>query len=194
VILDIAITEVLLTPIFAFWWLMGTAFFRRPREVVIIGMIMFFFVVFSLMHEPIPAIVLRSFAFLVSIALATLFANQRFRLQERYMQISKIIQSVPASVIVTDKLGTIIAASNAASNMLGEEYHPIVGHLFTDLFLSNYQPSAALKIYKEWLLRNDSFECDIRLSEDQKRAIPARIECSGSGGSRILVIIFKQTT
>jgi len=176
----------------ALWWLLGIAFFRRPNEVVTVGLILMLFVLGSLIHESIPTLVVRTFSFIISTMLATMFAAQKSRANERLMQITKIIQLVPANVVAADAHGTIIAANDRAANMIGETFQPICGHLFTDLFMQHYQPSTALRVYKEWFQRTGEFECEIRLHNHQNIQIIGNAECSGSGQSRILVVIFNQ--
>ena len=189
-IIDKAFRDVLLTPMLGLWWLMGIAFFRRPKEVAIVGIILMSCVVGSLIHEAIPMMVVRCVSFIISSTLAVLFASQKWRASERFMQISKIIESVPANVVAADEQGMIIAASGMAVELIGDIYKPVCGHVFTDVFMHHIQPASALKIYREWFQRSGRFECDIQLHDHDDKPLKATAECSGTGPSRILVVMF----
>jgi PAS domain-containing protein len=190
-LVDESFLDVVMTPMLGLWWLMGVAFFRRPREVAIIGLILFVCVLSSLMHESIGTIAVRSASFMISSTLAVLFATQKWRANDRFKQISKIIESVPANVIAADEQGTIIAASQMAVEQIGETYKPVCGHVFTDVFMHHCQPTTALKIYREWFQRSGRFECDVNFINGDDNLLKATAECSGTGDSRILVVMFQ---
>lgn len=183
--------DVVLTPMLGLWWMMGVAFFRRPREIAIIGLILLGFVVYSLMAENILTIMVRSVSFVVSSSLAVLLGLQRSGSAERLGQISKIIRSVPANVVATDAQGTIVAASQMAEELAGDVFKPVCGHVFTDVFMHHYPPASALRIYRDWFERTGRFDCDIRLPGGDDQPIKCTAECSGTGGSRILVFMFR---
>lgn len=190
-VVDEAFRDVLLTPMLGLWWLMGIAFFRRPKEVAIVGVILLSCVLGSLIHESIPMMVVRCVSFIISSTLAVLFATQKWRAAERVMQISKIIQSVSANVVAADEQGTIFAASDMAVDLIGDTYKPVCGHVFTDVFMHHIQPASALRIYREWFQRSGRFVCDVQLHDHDDKPLNATAECSGTGHSRILVVTFE---
>jgi len=189
-VIDEEFRSVVLTPILGLWWLMGVAFFRRPREVAIIGAILTCCVLGSLMDESIATFAVRGASFVISSTLAVLFATQKSRAAERFDQISKIIQSVPANVVAMNEQGTIIAASDMAVNVVGDTYRPLIGHVYMDVFLHDSPPATALRHYRELFSCEGRFVCDIQLLYRDSKICKASAECSGTGRSRILVIIF----
>lgn len=190
-VIDYAINDVLLTPMLALWYLMVIAFFRRPADIAIIAMILWVFVLWSLRHETMSVVVVRSISFLIGSILAFLFATQKHQAAERYQQIFRIIQSVPANVVAADLHGTIIAASDMSLKLIDHTYWPVCGHMFTDVFMPHHPPATALRIYREWFQRAGSFECDIQLLDQDHKPMIGIAECSGSGHSRILLVVFK---
>jgi PAS domain-containing protein len=180
------------TPMVGFWWLMLIAFFRRSSEVAIVGAILLFFVVCSLLEEGMPTILLRSVSFMIGSTLATLFALQKKRAEERFNQMKKIIQSVPAIVVASDEHGTIIAASDMAMELIEEDYKPLLGHVFTDVFMRNFHPTIANQTYRKWFRNEGVFDCDVSMPRFHVGSVPATAECSGAGQARILVVIVKK--
>ena len=190
IVLDRSIDDVVITPMLVLWWMMGVAFFRRPVEITIIGVILFGFVVYSLVDDNILTILVRCVSFVISSALAVLFGVQRCRTAERFRQISKIIRSVPASVVAADEQGTIIAASQMAEDLAGDVFKPLCGHVFTDVFMHHYPPASALRIYRNWFGMTGRFDCDIRSTGRGDVPLKCTGECSGTGATRILVFMF----
>jgi len=133
----------------------------------------------------------RSASFIISSILAVLLARQKSQAADRYMQISRIIKSVPANVVAADEQGTIIAASDMVVELIGEAYQPVCGHVFTDVFMHHIQPAAVLSIYREWFQRSGRFDCDLDLVGHDNKPLKATAECCGSGDSRILVVMLQ---
>lgn len=190
-VIDGLFRDVVVTPMMGLLWMMGNAFFRRPREIAIVGGILLCFVVASLIHESIVTIAVRSTSFIIGSVLAILFANHKWCSNERLTQIFKIIESVPANVVASDEQGTILAASFMAEDLIGDTYKPVSGHLFMDVFMLNMSPASALMIYREWFQRSGSFDCEVYLGGHDNKILKAKAESSGSGDSRILVLMFQ---
>jgi PAS domain-containing protein len=188
---DLNVKDVVFTPMLGFWWLMLIAFFRRSSEVAIVGAILLSFVVCSLFGEGVSVILLRSVSFMIGSTLAAMFALQKSRTNERFDQMKKIIQSVPAIVVASDEHGTIIAASDMALELVEEDYKPLLGHVFTDVFMKDLHPTTANKSYRKWFRHEGVFDCGICLPRLRVGSVPATAECSGAGQARILVVIVK---
>ena len=191
--IDTRYSDVIVTPMLALWWLMMLSFFMRPRGVATIAFILFVFVIVSLLGEGLATLVTRSVTFAISSILATLFASQRYRMTHTLEQMIHIIQSVPAAIIAANEQGTIIAASDQAKLLVGEKYQPLVGHAFSDVFMGNWKPADALRIYSDWFSRSEAFE-EILLTRDHPAtSFVGKLQFADAGLTQILVVVLTQT-
>lgn len=191
VLFDRVFGDVVVTPLLSLSWLMVLAFFRRPKDVIVISLILWSLVVVSLWDQKFALLLVRCGSFLVSSLMAVLFSVYRNNSIDRFHQVTRVIQFVPAVVVASDTNGTIIAASNLAESSVSADYQPLVGQAFPDVLLSHLHPTSAIRTYREWFQREGSFACEICLPGSLREYHEATVECSGSGSLRILLVFVK---
>lgn len=190
-ILDREFGHVVVTPLMTLSWLLVLGFLRRPHEVLIVSIFFWILVVASLWDQTLAALTVRSISFLLSSMIAVMFSDYKKKSADRFHQVTRVIQSVPAVVVASDANGTIIAASSVAEASVSEDYRPLLGQALPDILLSHLHPTTALLTYREWFRKEGVFDCEICLPGSADECHQASAECSGSGSLRILVVFVK---
>jgi hypothetical protein len=189
--LDREFGDVVVTPLLSLSWLLIIAFFLRPNDVLVISAIFWIFVIASLWDQTQEVLIVRSISFFISSLIAIMFSVYKKKSVDRFYQITRVIQSVPAIVVASDSNGTIIAASALAEASVSADYRPLLGHALPDILLSHLHPTKAIMTYREWFQKEGSFDCEICLPGSVGECHQATVECSGSASLRILVVFVK---
>jgi hypothetical protein len=189
---DLGLEDVVITPMMGLWWLLILAFFRPPKEIALIALILLGFVIVSLLDNSLKIIVIRSISFTIGSILAGMVAIEKERVADQMRIIFRIIHLIPAVVIASDSQGTIIAVSDMALTRVSSDYRPLVGHAITDILFGHLKPTTGIATYREWFQRDGIFEVQICLPGSSDRLQKATVECSGKRDSRILVVFIKE--
>ena len=182
--------DVILTPLLGLWWLLVAALYRPPQEVAIMALMLLLFSIFSILHERHHAIYVRITSFCVSSALAILLAQQRIKFQTVRSKMTHIIESLPVAIVAANRRGTIIAASDNAKLLAGENFQPLIGHVFADVFIGSMLPAAAFQEFEKWAEQGVPSRKSFAVRGQSGNEITGRIQYSGEGKSRLIIVIF----
>ncbi len=178
------------TPMLSISWLMLQSFFQRRKIIFILMMILFCFVIVSLQNHVLPFIVIRCLSFSVGGTLAILFAGSRERSDELLKTTLRIVEKLPALVVASDFNGTIISASEEICDLVKNDYSPLIGHNFSDVFMGQYSPGDAVRIYFEWLQGTRSCDGEFVIRRMKGLHIQGRLLISGHGSDLMLTAVF----
>jgi len=183
--------DVIITPMFGLCWLMGVAIKSDWKNVSIAFIIMAFFVATSLLGQNTAIILVRTATFLLAGGLAISFSRVRQRSKSALDSAQAIIRGTPIPMVAADITGAILAASDEIRVLLRDEFGPVIGHAFGDVFMGNLPPGKAMKLYLDWFQSQGIREEKLHLRDHSNAPISARILTIGNGRDRLLVAVLK---
>jgi len=186
-VIDAHFANVILTPFLALTWLMWMALTQKWQQVMAIFFVLACFVVFSLIGENAVTIAVRAGGFLLTGTLAAAFSRARQRAEDNLASTHAIIRAIPTPIVVADMTGSIVTASDQIEKFVPEEFLPVVGHSFADVFLGHLPPGRAMKRYLDWFHLEGTREENLFLRAQPHAPILASILTTGEGRNRLLV-------
>ena len=193
-LIDAHFGNVILTPFLSLTWLMWMARTQEWKEVTAIFLTLACFVVFSLIGENAITIAVRTSGFCLTGTLAVAFSRARQRAEDALASTHAIIRAIPTPIVVADLTGSIVTASDQAGKFLPQEFQPVVGHSFADVFLGHLPPGRAMKTYLDWFHMEGAREANLYLRSAPHFPILASILTRGEGGQRLLVAAIHESS
>ena len=189
---DNLINKLSVTPLFSLSWLMIHSFYQPKRIIFMLYIILLMCVIMSLRDQSTGMFYLRTISFVLGGALATLFAASREKSQELLDTTIRIIERLPALVVATDASGTIVAASEGLTDLVRNSYKPLIGHHFSDVFMGQYSPGNAIRIYHDWMQQSVASDNEFFLRHEKKIRLLGKPVISGAGSNKLLTAVFTQ--
>lgn len=180
--------EVTLTPFFSLCFLMWLAIRGRSSMVILSACVLLGFVILSLKGQTWGNTILRIGSFCVGSGLAIAYSQARQRSAHALATARSIVQSLPMPIVATDSTGTIVSVSDNLMKLVFEDFYPVVGHSFPDVFMRNLPPGAAMRQFFDMFQPNASFPEALYLGQGGKVVLPAKFQITGFGRDRLLIV------
>ena len=179
--------DVTLTPFFSLCFLMWMATQRKSALVFFSACVLLGFVIVSLKEQTLGNTILRIGSFCVGSGLAIAYSQARQRSLQALETARSIVQSLPMPIVASDCTGAIVAVSDKLMKLLSDEFYPVVGHSFPDVFMRNLPPGVAMRRFFDMFQSNASFPEGLHLGQGGKMEIPAKFQITGFGQDRLLI-------
>ena len=185
--LEYFLMDVTLTPFFSLCFLMWTAIRGRSGMVILSACVLLGFVILSLNEQTWGNTILRIGSFCVGSGLAIAYSQARQRSAHALATARSIVQSLPMPIVATDFTGAIVSVSDNLMRLVSEEFYPVVGHSFPDVFMRNLPPGAAMRKFFDMFQSNASFPEALYLGPGGTVVLPAKFQITGFGRDRLLI-------
>ena len=186
--LEYFLMDVTLTPFFRLCFLMWTAIRGRSGMVILSACVLLGFVILSLNEQTWGNTILRIGSFCVGSGLAIAYSQARQRSLYALATARSIIQSLPMPIVATDSTGTVVSVSDNLMKLVFEDFYPVVGHSFPDVFMKNLPPGAAMRQFFDMFQPNASFPEALYLGQGGTVVLPAKFQITGFGRDRLLIV------
>jgi PAS domain S-box-containing protein len=132
---------------------------------------------------------IRITTFLAAGGLAISASVYRSRLDGLRLQLLKVLESIPAAMIITDSSGFILAVSHEACVASGQARENLVGYKIQDICGSHLLEEADEDWYHHWMKSpaDRFFEVELQLGGRRSTAKVGRV---GSGRQTIMIVTF----
>jgi len=179
--------DVTLTPFFGLCFLIWTAARRSSAMVFFSACVLLGFVILSLNEQTWGNTILRIGSFCVGSGLAIAYSQARQRSAHALATARSIVQSLPMPIVATDFTGAIVSVSDNLMKLVSEDFYPVVGHSFPDVFMRNLPPGAAMRKFFDMFQSNASFPEGLYLGPGGTVVLPAKFQITGFGRDRLLI-------
>lgn len=203
--IDWHVERVVLTPALAALFLLVFSFFIRPKQMIVMAMVLLFAVFISLCFLPPhpPAydsvfwlqLFIRCGGFTATCLMALFVSIHRLRSVRLLSEIVVILNKMPLPVLVSDAAGYIIYVNDEATGFMGCTKESLLGKRYVKLFMGNKDEGQGMRFYIQFFEKTGLNAERVLLTAGKNHLqIEARLICLGEGDRRQLITVLGSQT